>query len=431
MPICAASQPANSDPPPQVNAGHPLAAFELRASIDRIVIEVRLNQPTHFRHVRDRMKAAGLGAPLVHQIDPETIRATIQDPDTGPDAFMRVIQHLAPPGSGPIQESDITIVEVETTLDARPTAPATRDQLVGAVLHFVHHHANPPGNFRIVREKGHWRGNTAPLSQAPVRLALQAGDNTIGAGWYADTVKCETWGDPFRLRLYVKEYDSTPSDNYRALPTAQHSARIEAILSGRLCPFSTVTGWREFKFESLTPYFRQVRATPASQIAALGQGWVAALGLPTDTGKQAGHRRNSRVGTARDTALNRRIYKALARLTVRQFAEIRPPESSAQQAPPLGNSEVVVESPEYLIHQDPNKADSDPQHNPLDHATPPPKGGAAPTPEQTVTAPLRTAHNRPGSAASRHHQAHQAPARDLDTPAATASDPKPLIRVFS
>lgn len=376
------------------------------------------------------MAAAGMGAQYVHLINPQTLRTTIQNP-TGPDAFMLAVQALAPPGSGPIQESDITIIEVETTLDARPTAPAGRDQLVGAALHFVHHHANPPGNFRVVREKGHWRGNTAPLSQAPFRLALQEGDNTIGAGWYADTVKCETWGDPFRLRAYVKESDSSPGARYQALPTAQHAARIEAILSGNLCPFTTVAGWREFKFESLTPYFRQVRATPASQIAALGQGWVAALGLPTDTDKQAGHRRSSRRGTARDTALNRRIYKALARLTQRQFAEIRTPKVFTKQAPPLGRLDIAGASPEYLLHQDTNKAVSGPRHDPLDFTAPPTKGGAASTPDQTVTAPLRTAHNRPGSAATRHDQAHQAPARDLDTPAATASDPKPLIRVFS
>lgn len=401
-----------------MNAGHPLAAFELRASIDRIVIEVRLNQPTQFRHVQDRMSAAGLGVPYVHQIDPQTIRTTIQNP-TGPDAFMLAVQALAPPGSGPIQESDITIIEVETTLDARPMVPAGRDQLVGATLHFVHHHANPPGNFRVVREKGHWRGNTAPVSQAPFRLALQAGDNTIGAGWYADVVKRETSGDPFRLRLYVKEYDSTPSDNYRALPTAQHSARIEAILSGRLCPFSTVTGWREFKFESLTPYFRQVRATPASEIAALLLGWLAALGLPTDTDKQASHRRNSSRGTARDTALNRRIYKALARLTQRQFAEIRPPTSRAQTATPLVNIDLVDATPEYLIHQDTTEPTR--QHS------------AAPEGRRPNTEPARndTQVNAQRSGPAALRAADKATSVDLDTPVRNAETLNPLIRVFS
>lgn len=281
------------------------------------MIEVRLNQPTQFQHVQTRMEAVGSGVPYVHQIDPQTFRTTIQNP-TGPDALMRTVQALAPPGSGPIRESDITIVEVETSIDAKPTAPADRDQLVDAALHFAHHHANPPGNFRIVRGAGHVHGNTAPASQAPFKLALLAGDNTINAGWYADTVKCETWGDPFRLRVYVKKYDTVPGASYQALPPKQHTARIEAILSGSLCPFTTVSEWRAFKFESLTPYFRQVRSTPASQIAALSQGWLAALGQPTDTDKQGRHRRNSRAGTARDTDLNRRIYRTLTRFTERQ-----------------------------------------------------------------------------------------------------------------
>lgn len=308
-----------------MNASHALAGFELRASIDRVVIEVRLGQPTQFRHVQDRMKAAGQGVQYVHQVNPHTVRTTIQNP-TGPDALMRAVQALvSTPGS--IRDTDISIIEVEVTLDARPTTPATANQIIDATMHLAHHHANPPGDFRIVRGAGHARGNTAPAAQEDFRRALRDGDNTINAGWYADAVKCEM-GDPFRLRLYAKTYDSTPDDHYQALPQQQHTARIEAILSGELCPFRTVNEWRKFRFESLSLYFRQVCTTPGSELATLAMNWRASLGQPADTSKRKGHRRNSRRGTARDTALNRRIYKALTRLTARQFAEIRTPKSS-------------------------------------------------------------------------------------------------------
>lgn len=232
---------------------------------------------------------------------------------------MQAVQALAPPGSGPVSESDVRILEVEISLDAKPAAPAKRDELVNATLHFVHHHANPPGKFRIVRSSEHWQGTTAPPSQMRFKVALQAGDNTINAGWHADIVKCETWGDPFRLRAYVKEYDTKPDDDsYKLLAQKKQAARLEAVFSGDLCPFSTVTEWRAFKFESLSRYFRQVRSTPASQIAALAQGWLVSLGQTTDTDKQASHRRISKEGTARDIDLNRRIYRALTRLTQRQ-----------------------------------------------------------------------------------------------------------------
>jgi hypothetical protein len=109
-----------------------------------------------------------------------------------------------------------------------------------------------------------------------------------------------------------------PKEKYKPLAQEKQAARLEAVLSGDLCPFSTVAEWRAFKFETLSQYFRQVRSTPASQIAALAQGWVVSLGQTTDTDKQASHRRNSKKGTARDTDLNRRIYRALTRLTNRQ-----------------------------------------------------------------------------------------------------------------
>ena len=300
------------------------------------------------------MNATGLGAAYVHQIDPQTFRTTIQNP-TCPDALLLAVQALAPPGSGTIQESDITILEVETSIDAKPKAQGDSNQLVNAAMHLAHHHANPPGKFRIVRKSGHFLGNTAPVSQIQFGRALQDGDNTINAGQHADVVKGETGGDPFRLRIYVKRYDSKPGASYASLLPTQHTARIEAILSGDLCPFTTIAEWRAFKFESLTQYFRQVRATPASQLSSQVLDWMASIGQPIDTDKQVNHRRNSKAGTARDTDLNRRIYRTLARLSQRQndskIAEIRTPAASQKQAPPLENCSIAGASPEYLIQQ--------------------------------------------------------------------------------
>lgn len=314
---------------------HPLAGFTLHASIDRIVFEVRFQQPSQFAHVRNRMLCAGLGGQFVHEIDPHTYRTTIQNP-TGPESFMRAVQALAPPTqAAPITETDIAIVEVETAIDAKPIGAFDDAVLAGAVLHFVRHHANPPEPFRVVRPRK--IGNTRPQAMG-LASALRDGANTIFAGPYVDAVRAGAWNTDsrvFSLRAYAKVQDTTPGENayehlpknaYEHLPKKQHRARIESIHNGAACPFHTVGEWRSFRFETLIPCFWQVRLSTKSVALKLMLDWLGSLGEQLNVKGRAQHRRNSRIGTARDSYLNKRIARALTALTVKN-AEICTPQT--------------------------------------------------------------------------------------------------------
>jgi hypothetical protein len=305
--------------------GHPFAGFTLHAAIDRVVFEVRFVCPSQFAHVQNRMVSAGLGRQFVHEVDPYTFRTTIQNPK-GPDSFLAAAQALAPPTqSDPITANDITIIEVETALDARPIGAFDDAVLAGAVLHLVHHHANPPESFRVVREKA--LGNNRPQSMG-LAVALRRGDSTLCAGQYVDGVEFGAWNNDtnvFMLRAYSKTYDTLPGNTKRQpLPKDKQAARLEVVLNGASVPFSTLAEWRVFRFETLTRYFRQVQTDTNSPILKMWLDWVVSIGERIDHARRAQHRRNSRLGTARDTYLNKRIHRALLGLTdsqkMREFA---------------------------------------------------------------------------------------------------------------
>lgn len=308
---------------------HPLADFTLHASIDRIVFEVRFEHRSQFQHVQDRMVSAGLGRQFVHEIDQYTFRTTIQNPN-GPESFLRDVQALAPPTqTSLIAETDIAIVEIETAIDAKPIAVFDDSILAGAVLHLIRHHANPLEPFRVVRPGR--IGNTRAQSMG-LASALREGKCTIFAGAYFDAVRAGAWNNDsraFALRAYAKVQDTTPGeDAYKALSRGQHRARLESIHNGSACPFHTIRQWKSFRFETLTPCFQQVRLNVKTPIAKLMLGWLGSLGEQPDSKVRAQHRRNSRVGTARDTHLNKRISRALRALTIKKNAEISTPKTT-------------------------------------------------------------------------------------------------------
>lgn len=293
---------------------HPLAWFWLRAVIDWVQVVVHLNRPTHHRHVRTRLQAAGLVAGFVEHVDTSqdkparVITVRVHDP-VSPAAFMAALQHVAPPGSPPVNECDIQIVGLEIALDAYPKSNAERDNLSGAALHLFRHLAHPPAGTPRITEPGHYRAAGA----AP-RDTLQALVDGFTINMGAKTPE-------YAARCYVKRKDSKPGQSYAPLPQDQHRARLELTLRGTCLPFATVAQWKAYRFESLARNFAMVTdpAPAATPMGALLQDRMAEtgapLGKPMDAIKQAQKRRISRVGVRRDIALNQRIADALRALT--------------------------------------------------------------------------------------------------------------------
>jgi hypothetical protein len=267
------------------------------------------------------MKAAGLVTGRIEHVDAphdrpaRVIDITIQDPGT-PDAFMRAVQAIAPPGNGPILESDIQILAVEIALDAYPRTPADRAGLVDVTLHLFRQIAHPPAGMPRITCPG--KRYQAAALQRDVRRALELG-YSINLGEI---------GTNFTMRAYFKNYDSKADESYAGLLPEEYRARLEVTLSGDRLPFTTIAEWRDFRFETLGGYFAMTRATPGSPMVAMLLGQLAQLGNPLDTIKQTQHRRTNKRSTRRDTVLNQRIADALRALTKRTAA----PANEAENA---------------------------------------------------------------------------------------------------
>lgn len=342
--------PCWSTPDPSVHAAtsqnpntpHPLAGFRLVAGVDWVQAVVKLRKPTQHRHVRTRLQAAGLVAGRVEHIDAPHDRPTrvvavrIQDPGT-PDAFMAAFQHVAPPGNGPILESDVQITGVEIALDAHPKTQVEQPRITDAALYLFRHLARPPVGTPRITSPGHFRA--AAALKGDTRRAL-------ADGW---TINMGEQGADYVARCYVKRADSIPGHAYAPLPQDQHCARLELRLQGQCLPFATVAQWRALRFEKLARSFAMVTdPTPRNSMAALLQDQMvkinAPLGKPLDPAKHTQHRRVSRRGVRRDSALNQRVADALRALTKRTaFAEIHEISCASEQRateenPPNGDA---------------------------------------------------------------------------------------------
>lgn len=325
----------------------PLADYGLGAIIDWVRFRVTLPAHSHHRHIRARARRAGLVVGFIEHVNaPRNKRArvfdlTLHDPGT-PAEFMRRVQVLAPPNTGPIWEGDIEITAVEIAMDARSRTSVSDSDLVDAANHLFRHLAHPPAGGTRITGSGHY--NAAAL-QGQVKRALRDG-LSINLGQP---------GDDFVMRCYVKRTDTqTPGHAYTALLQKQHRARLEATLKGSRLPFSNVEEWRAFRFETLAPCFAQVRQNVSdNELAALMQDQIGQLGRPEDEAKRAQHRRTSRKDTCRDSALNKRIADALRALTRRtvhdvQSAEICEGDSPRNGISPEGKLSDTGQSAKYL-----------------------------------------------------------------------------------
>ena len=286
------------------------ADYKFSAVIDWVEVRVTLDQPTQPRHVRARIQAAlphwGT-TPFINAVTEDVgctakvITFRVQTP-TGPAVFLRELQHVAPVGHRPLTSTDMEIIGIEVALDLFH-ADQDPQALVAACLHMFRHRSRIPAARPRITEFKHYR------------IAAHVGDisRALADGWSINTPKSA--GLSYAARYYVKMFDSINGAAYTRLPLHQHRARMESILVGGDLPFTTIEGWREFKFQKLAPFFALRLATPSAPLAALMQDQLAQLGTPYNQAKVSGHRRQTRRGTMADSAWGERMRVALRGLT--------------------------------------------------------------------------------------------------------------------
>ena len=294
----------------------PIDGYRVRASIDWVEVLVTLLAPSQFRHVKARAPAHW-GKLFVDAVDDEAssyrFRLRIQNPGP-PTLVFHELQGLSL--HGPIPAENVAVVGLEIAVDFTPRTTEQRAHLAQVAAYLHEHMAKPPDGPHLLRHSGRFQA-------ASGRQAVTA---ALGEGWSL-TIGAE--GATDSARVYRKDYDTQDGESYRALPPAQHCARMERTLTGKDCPFNTLANWRTFKFETLAERFAMVLPTPdaAPLTTAARAAWGPALGKPDDPKKRASHRRQSARATKRDTVLNGKIRQALRDLTRRtataENAEIR------------------------------------------------------------------------------------------------------------
>lgn len=285
--------------------------FRFSAVVDWIEVAVTLDQPTQPRHVRDRIRSElphwgtpPFVVPVANNTSgtSKTITFRLQCP-VGPTAFMRDLQHVRPPGHRPLIETDVQVLAIEVALDLRQHT-YDREGLVAMCLHMFRHRSRIPPAVPIITEPGHFRAAARPHD---ITRALAAGysiNSPRGASL------------SYRARHYVKASDSVNGAAYMALPQNMHCARMEATLDGPARPFTTVAGWRSFRFETLAPFFALRRQRVGRTVLArLLLNEQVQFGMPHAPEKASGHRRQTKHVTMADSEWGERMRIALRALT--------------------------------------------------------------------------------------------------------------------
>ncbi|MCO5105051.1 MAG: hypothetical protein M9919_13725 [Burkholderiaceae bacterium] len=321
-------------------AARPLSDFKIRACVDWVQVRVTLPRPSQPRHVRARMPASWGTPPYADAIDgvasSRTFEFRVQNPRCANELFAQV-QALAQNGHG-FPETAIEITGIEVATDFFPTTDTAPARLAQVVAYLTEHLAKPPPGPRRMLHAGRF---SAAAGRRNIVKALADGYSLfIGDKDAIDAA-----------RGYCKTYDTGDGKRYAPLAPGQHCARLERRLLGNDCPFTTLQGWRDFKFESLAGHFAMVRATDAPHplIATLRDQWGPSLGTPDSHAKRTAHRRQSAPATAPDAVVNARIRQALRDLTKRAAtAEKRCVLASASAASTEGNALEFGPAPKYL-----------------------------------------------------------------------------------
>jgi hypothetical protein len=168
-------------------------------------------------------------------------------------------------------------------------------------------------------------------------------------------------GDTFRLRWYLKTRDTVGGAAYADLDQRKFSARMEATLLDQCVPFSTIEGWRDFDFQSLSRTFELIAPeAPKTELHGFMQARVFQFGLPRvrlpaqpravgaiAVSVEPGYRKSKRLGCHAMTDSNKAIKSALRCLTLRSSVKIRKGWGPTCVALPEGEPADVQHSPEY------------------------------------------------------------------------------------
>lgn len=323
-----------------VYVSNALEGSTFKAGNDWMEFQIKLSSPSQFRHLRARVLDTW-GKTYFDEVpgsQAKTWVVPVQNPP-GPDQFMRDVQAMVRPGDPPIRECDILITGIETFVDAY-CPNSDRAVLSQAALHMLRHQAHPPaGEPRICRERGWY----FPESKDQVFQALSNDPITIQLGEQNADHKC---------RFYVKTYDTINGQSYATLPPEQWRARMENTFRGGALPFTTISGWRAFKFEWLSKdHFALVH--PDANCSALvreRQFYNIQLGRRPDSYKiRASDRRQGAVGTHRDSVTNDSIRQALRALTTAQACRNSVKFSGLILPASLGRLHNGIATPEYCI----------------------------------------------------------------------------------
>lgn len=256
-----------------------------------------------------------------------------------PDQFMLDVQAMVRPGDPPIQECDISIIGIEIALDAYYRT-GDREALARAVLHMLRHQAHPPAGAPRICGQGWW---SEAESIEQVLRALLNDPITINMG---------ARGADHTSHSYLKTYDTVNGQAYLELPRELWRARMENTFRGAAMPFTTISGWQDFKFESLAKdRFALVQPDPnCTPLARLMLNRKIQLGRRPDTYKRrASDRRQGGVWTVRDSVINDSIRQALRALTVAQACRNSVKSSGLILPAPLGRPNKGIATPEYCI----------------------------------------------------------------------------------
>ena len=322
-------------------ASSALNNFTFRAALDWVEFEVTLPSVSQFRHVQDRMLEVWGKTYLTPLGVPESTRRFRfrRNNPPGPDQFMRELQSMVKAGDPPITECDVRVLGIEVALDAYIEG-SDHQALAQAAMHFLRHQAHPPAGLPRITGKGYVH---EPKTPQEALQALSHEKISINMG---------KKGADHTARVYVKNYDSMDGVQYAPLPPEQWRARFENTLQGAAVPFTTIQGWRCFKFEKgLADHFALVTldATPNS-LPALMKDRLIQLGRRPDSPKRRPSDRRGRAPyTQRDVKTNDKIRQALRALTRAQSCQNSVTKIDTRQSAPLESVCEGHESPKYCI----------------------------------------------------------------------------------
>lgn len=294
--------------------------FRFNAVIDWIELEIQTVNPTNFQTIKRHIERFGEKPPFVNAIDPgagsaaSQFRFKIQDPKNW--------QHVAAILNGvnddiPLLVASIKVKSIEVSVDAY-SKNATYDELKKLTGRFYRYLTNPVSQNH--RFSGKIEGDVEFIcSHMDVEKFLALERNIcIGNSKDDDSGFKKYKADDEYMQIYFKKTDNggTP------ITVSDYRARIEIRLQGSKLPCSTLSEWRQFKFESLSPYFnfridnneiiekapewyRKVVYSVVAQLGAIG----------------ANQRRKHSLLTLPDKELNNHVYEALRCLSDRMLSK--------------------------------------------------------------------------------------------------------------